>query len=317
MLYVVGGSLDPNIAHLMAALRRLRRTFVPILIGPNEQPTFHWDLESDVLLINGEAVRPTSVFLRYDVFANLSDQRPESAYRAHCWYVSVEGWLQAHPDVAVLNRNYSGTTNKIATLCLARDLGIAVPRTVLSNDFVELEGSGIISGHVVKPVIGGEYTRRMSDVLPSAERRGRGGAAPAIVQEELVSPDFRVYQIGSTQTAFRIQSQAIDYRTDSACKIEHVEHIESELALSLRRLTRVLRLDFSAADYKVNARTGELEFLEINSAPMFVAFDRAARFTLTRQIFKHLQAICKSSSIRNDHMIGRCQPSQSLDAHGI
>lgn len=36
-------------------------------------------------------------------------------------------------------------------------------------------------------------------------------------------------------------------------------------------------LDFAAADYKTCADTGKLKFLEVNTAPMFVAFDCAEK----------------------------------------
>jgi hypothetical protein len=35
-------------------------------------------------------------------------------------------------------------------------------------------------------------------------------------------------------------------------------------------------LNFSALDFKTCQRTGRLKFLEINTGPMFVAFDKAA-----------------------------------------
>ena len=288
MLYVVGGELDPNIGHFQSALRRQRRKFTSILVGPGAHPSLHWDLSQDTLHVDGHAVTPTAVFLRYDVFANLADQRAETAYRAHCWYTSVEGWLVAHPTVGTLNRQYCGTTNKVATLCLAREMGLPIPRTLLSNDVTLLQAASASSKLVVKPVIGGEYTMHLRDVLPDTPKRGRSGAAPAIVQEELVPPDIRIYQIGRHQTAFRITSNALDYRIDANCLIQPMRVIGSELRRGLRQLTDALGLNFAAADFKVNARTGTIEFLEVNSAPMFAAFDQIVDGALSSHIVELL-----------------------------
>src|SRR5688500_14066772 len=103
MLYLCGGELDPNVAHLRNTLRRRRQAVRTLLVGAGSHPALHWDLQRDRLEIDGRGARPTAVFLRYDVFSSLADGRSETAYRAHCWYAALEGWLLAHPAVRMLN----------------------------------------------------------------------------------------------------------------------------------------------------------------------------------------------------------------------
>ncbi len=51
-----------------------------------------------------------------------------------------------------------------------------------------------------------------------------------------------------------------------------------------------LGLDFGAADFKICPRTGARLFLEVNSAPMFAGFDRAAGGALADTILDWLGA---------------------------
>jgi hypothetical protein len=49
-------------------------------------------------------------------------------------------------------------------------------------------------------------------------------------------------------------------------------------------------LDFGAADFKASPETGRPLFLEVNSAPMFAAFDRVAAGALCDAILDWLVA---------------------------
>ena len=63
--------------------------------------------------------------------------------------------------------------------------------------------------------------------------------------------------------------------------MEPAPALPAALARALLELAEALGLDWAAADFKTDPGSGELCFLEINSAPMFVAFDRACDGALT------------------------------------
>jgi D-alanine-D-alanine ligase-like ATP-grasp enzyme len=67
-----------------------------------------------------------------------------------------------------------------------------------------------------------------------------------------------------------------------------VASLPKRLTRQLKRLTDRIGLDFAAADYKTCANTGKLKFLEVNTAPMFVAFDRAGKGCITDAILRFL-----------------------------
>ena len=114
--------------------------------------------------------------------------------------------------------------------------------------------------------------------------------APAIVQERLSYPEYRVYLVGGDPTVFRLSSSEIDYRTDTAPTIEHVaaDSLPLEIRNGLLSLAEDVGLEFGAADLKTDRDTGELCFLELNNQPMFAAHDMRCGGALSRAIAEQL-----------------------------
>jgi hypothetical protein len=290
MLYVCGGQSDPNLVRFTKHLSRIGRKFRWVGVGPEQTPSFHWELDRDVLKINGRVASPQAMLLRYDVFSHLADGRPQTAYRAHCWYTSWEGWLLAHPSVGMLNRHHSGMTNKAAVLHLAKLAGFSTPTTTVTNDLRSARKfEARVGGRAIaKPVVGGEYTQRLQDAADNTSARDDVAAAPALVQRELVPPEVRVYRIGSSYKAFEVTSECLDYRADDRTVVTQLPSVDRDLRKRLQNLTRQLGLDYAAADFKFNAKSGNLDFLEVNSAPMFAAFDAASNGEVCQAILEFL-----------------------------
>jgi hypothetical protein len=198
-------------------------------------------------------------------------------------------WALAHEDVAFLNRGY-GTrhASKLYALHLARRLGLATPESLVTNDLQALDAADG-AGWIGKPVTGGEYTRLLADARADEAWRSRCAAAPAIVQRRLVGPELRVYRVGGRWFAFSLRSEALDYRATAEVRIDATP-APGGLTAPLGRLMDRLGLEFGAADFKACPETGRQLFLEVNSAPMFVAFDRAAEGALADAILDWLAA---------------------------
>jgi hypothetical protein len=279
LILVAGGARDPNVAALLGALRARGRRVAAVLVGGGSDPAIAWDLDADRLIASGEELRPQAAFVRHDVFEHLGDGREEASFRAFAWHAALSGWVAAHAEVRCFNRAALGRlTNKPEALCLARQAGLAVPPTLVTNALGDPADHGRWRGRVVKPVSGGGYCRRLPEVLRTTELRGGVAAAPAIVQPELAPPEVRVFAIAGELLAFRVVSEALDYRIDRAARVERmpVGDLPEGVAGGLMRLSSNMGLDFAAADFKACPETGRLLFLEINSGPMFAAFDRAS-----------------------------------------
>ena len=237
-----------------------------------------WDLAADVLTIDGEVVAPRAVFLRHDVFST------PSAGRAFAWYTTVLSWATVHPNVRLLNRRHPAHLLKPQQLLLARKCGLDIPATVITNDASALEA---MANRVAKPVAGGEYTQKLADALAAAPRRENALAAPAIVQETLVPPELRIYRAGDRFVSFHIVAGTLDYRTDANARVEPAKN-DRRLVAGLRKLTDALQLDFAAADFKRCPKTKRMLFLEVNSGPMFAAFDAASDGAVSRALIRAL-----------------------------
>lgn len=272
---MAGGSLDPNLDHLEARARARGLPLTSLRVGPGLHPRVRWDLLGDALLVDGQPLRPTAIFLRHDVFAAMQDPRPAVAERAMAWHTLVSGWALAHDDVRVPNRcSRQYGANKPLSLYMARRAGLRVPATALTNDVAALR-QGSAWPRVVKPIDGGALCEPLEDVLARTPEQGGAAASPAIVQERLEPPELRVYVVGQRLFAFRVISDVLDYRASSRTRVEPAAALPAALARALLALAEQLGLDWAAADFKTDPGSGELCFLEINSAPMFVAFDRA------------------------------------------
>jgi hypothetical protein len=280
---VAGGDRDPNLAALAATLARRGVPHHLLAVGTDHHPTVAWDLGADRLEIDGRAARPAAVFLRHDVFTHLADRRAASAHRALAWSTTVAAWIDAHPEVRCLNRGNGlrAAPAKPYQLRLAAECGLEVPETLVSNQLPAIETFLPGCPKIVKPVAGGDHARRLDEALADAETRDAAAPAPAIVQRELVPPERRVFTVAGRLLGFTVASEALDYRTDPATRVEPWPKVPRKLGAALLRLMDALSLDFAAADFKTCPDTGRLLFLEINNGPMFAAFDRAADGAVT------------------------------------
>ena len=278
---VVGGADDPNLHALSDALVRRGAAHDLVLVGADSHPWIEWDLQRDTLILDGRPLDPTAAFVRHDVFTHLADGRAASANRAFAWHQSLSGWVLAHPSVRTFNRKNPGAANKPHTLVLARECGLEIPRTIVTNARDRALAACEGGPGIAKPVAGGGLCRPLEQALAAADARNEKVlASPAIVQAQLVAPELRVYVIGSCVLGFVVESAHLDYREVHDARVLPTT-IDPELSNRLLALTQRMGLDFAAADFKTSADDGRPRFLEINTGPMFAAFDRAAGGGLT------------------------------------
>jgi hypothetical protein len=281
---IAGGDSDPNLAALVSAFAGRGLLCETLFVGSQTHPRITWNFDQNALVINGIEKSPGAVFLRYDVFTSLADHRRASAFRAHAWFTTIAGWALTQPKVRMFNRaSAQSVTNKLEVLRLARELGLEIPVTTVTNDHALLSSMVAQQQLIAKPVNGGDYTRELADVMSGAPQREGSLAAPSFVQERLVPPEVRVYWIAGRTFAFQVVADALDYRTTSDCKVVPIEDdaLPRQISQGLGRLMERLEMDFGAADFKTCPVTGQLRFLELNNGPMFAAFDNACEGRLT------------------------------------
>lgn len=260
MLLVAGGQLDPNVGRLLRRVLARRIPFKDVLVGPALRPSLCYALDGD-LEIDGVPLAVRSCFLRHDVFLAQKTGSEADQRAALNWFQAIKGWALSRPDVRLLNRHIRrADQGKVETLARARECGLAIPPTVVANRAVLATSSEGIR----KPVAGGELT----ETVGPDDRLDY----PYILQPRLPGPELRLFRVGSQLIALRIDSPDLDYRRHHNARI--VGHdVPLELGPPFLSLCDSYGLDFAAGDF-MQAADGAWTFLEVNSQPMFAAFDR-------------------------------------------
>jgi hypothetical protein len=298
---LAGGHQDPNLTVLADAAQRMNVEILDLRLSANESPAFCWspgdggprfhypsaqhpsaEHQSAEPGIAGKTgfsetiarqISATGAFIRHDVFGGMQDPRPEVSTRAAGWYQTVMGWLLSERRIRVFNRNISSIAmNKPASLVLAREAGLRIPQTWVTNE-VSKFSSEQLEQMIAKPVLGGDYCYSLAEALAKTDLRNGLAATPAIVQKKLIAPEIRIYVIGRSSFAFEVRSRSLDYRVNQDAELIFLPEVPQEAAM-LRKLMARLGMDFGAADFKTDSETGQLVFLELNTSPMFARFDQ-------------------------------------------
>lgn len=285
-LLLAGGDTDPQLVRL---LKRAALYGIPVqclLTGQSGLPRLHWDIQRKQLLDDGDVVTASAAFIRQDVFAYLNSKDAQDNVAAREWYIAVSGWLMASPSIRMFNRPFQscGAVNKPYVLHLALTMGFNVAQTYVSNDIPAMNALYDSGSWITKPVTGGAYCTPLE---PHEGRLNNRLSYPQMVQQRLDQPELRVFRVGEAWFGFQVISDVLDYRTSSATRMKVVD-VPAELVEKLTLLSDHLGLDFAAADFKTDARTGQLQFLEINTNPMFAGFDQVAAGALSDALLKHL-----------------------------
>ena len=272
MILVAGGQLDFNIGALLQRMLRRRVKFIEALIGPDRIPRLRIDLERDRLFLDGRQIRPTACFMRHDVFMAQSLRTAEANAAALNWYVAIKGWELAHDEVRGFNKDsFFAESNKLRNLYLAKRHGLAVPRTILTNEFAAARKA--MRGPLIqKPAAGGELTGDFAALKKLLAAGTAVGRYPRFVQRRMRRPELRVFRVGDELLGFSLSSPDLDYRAALRSRLKPAR-VPAALGEKFHALCTTLGLDFAAADFMRAPGGGGHVFLEVNSQPMFAAFD--------------------------------------------
>lgn len=271
MILVAGGELDFNLDALLRRLLRRRVKFARALLGAERIPRLAIDLDKDRLVLDGKSIRPTACFMRHDVFLAQTLRTVEANAAALNWYMAIKGWELAHDDVRGFNKRALNSDNKLSNLCLAMRHGLRVPRTLLTNEFAAARRA--LRGPLIeKPAAGGELTGHFDALTAKLAAGTAVGRYPRFVQPRLLRPELRVFRVGDELIGFSLRSPDLDYRAALRSRLKPAR-VPKALGDKFYAFCSAVGLDFAAADFMRDPRGGEHRFLEVNSQPMFAAFD--------------------------------------------
>ena len=141
---ICGGANDPNILCLESAAKRLEVKHCLVLHSKTKELEFTLDYQAAQLTIDGKALRPRGAFVRYDVFG-ASNVAENGLDRSYGWFSSCMGAIASFPNVRIHNIRMDLRANhKSFMLAHARDHGLKIPKTIISNSKLDVLGLSLI-----------------------------------------------------------------------------------------------------------------------------------------------------------------------------
>lgn len=173
-------------------------------------------------------------------------------------------------------------------LQIAKQVGLRIPRTIISNDPVDIRTAYDAFGPlIVKPARSGHFLEGGKEfsiftslmALSDLEKLHDAKWSPSIYQEHIKKIyDIRVTVVGSKLYAVAIHSQtdpeaSVDWRRTANPELPHsVIELPPLVATQLRALMGLLNLEFGCIDM-ILSEQGEYVFLEVNPSGQWLWLD--------------------------------------------
>ena len=288
-LLIAGGAADGNLGWLASTASRLGWAVETLLVDADTPPGFAWDLATGRARLDGRPLEARAAFVRYDVFPQLKGGTAGAIAGAMAWYAAVTAFCDAE-GVFTLNRGISPiSASKPAMLRKAAACGLAIPATLVTNSEADARTFATGPG-IAKPVAGGSYVVSLDEAIGGTKWESGRAPSPAIVQPMLAYPERRIYRVGAQFFVFDIASRTLDSRLDGDMQITSMgtETLDPAVLGGLVTLTDEIGCDFCAVDMKTDPGSGALLFLELNSSPMFLAYDKAGGGAMSEAMVRYL-----------------------------
>lgn len=161
---------------------------------------------------------------------------------------------------------------KPVQLARIASLHVPVPPTLLTNDPQEVRAFAAKHPRlIVKPVQGGDHTRRLSPEHLTHENLANLRYAPITLQAEVPGTNVRVFVAGQRVLACEVNTPAIDYREDAEAQLM-IHPLPPPIEAMSRAIARELKMLWTGIDFRLTP-DGQYVFLEANPSPMFLGFE--------------------------------------------
>lgn len=289
MILLCGIPSEPPLAMVREELARLS---VPTLLF-NQREFAQWGIELSIaagravgwVTVDGRRLRledVRGVFLRLmddRHLPELQDEPPDSPRRRYCRGVhdALMRWCEV-TSARVVNRlaPMGSNSSKPYQLQLIRELGFAVPETLITSDPDAVLEFRRTHGRVVYKSISG--VRSIVHTLEDADlqRLHLIRWCPTQFQAYVEGHDVRVHVVDTAVFATRIDSGATDYRyaqrqINRSAELAPTE-LAPEAAAACVKLARGLGLAFAGIDLRVSA-DGRVTCFEVNPCPAFSYYE--------------------------------------------
>ena len=173
-------------------------------------------------------------------------------------------------------------------LAVAAAIGLNIPHTYTGNDAVDIsEFVACNQDAIYKPVYGGAHCARVTkSQLTQAHLKKVLKISPVTIQQYIPGINIRTFVIGEVVFSAAIESNAVDYRTESEPRITPMQ-IPAELARKAIHLKTAFGMQWTAIDWR-KTNNDDYYFLEANPSPMFIHFEQQTGYPITDSLLKLL-----------------------------
>ena len=183
---------------------------------------------------------------------------------------------------------YQFHQEKPLQLRLAKQLGVTIPATLVSNDPQQI--TEFVEAHdrvIFKPVSGGSYARYVTQEHLKPERLNAAlKVSPVTLQEYIAGTNIRSYVIGDYVCSAEIRTDAVDFRDDIRAEIIPIATPEA-IQQQCKAIASAFSLEWTGIDWRRKTRS-EYVFLEANPSPMFIYFEQQTGFPITQKLIELL-----------------------------
>ena len=296
MIIILGGRNDEHCIHVANHLDKLKEEYC--FLDTRNYPIFNWEATSQncgSIITEGKRILfgdIKSVYWRnyYSVpFEKISDdefvskmvQREKESALSSLFYSLKTNWVNSIKAFELHKK-------KAYLINLMKENNIRVPNTLITDDKDRIEDFFDKNNNkiIVKPILGGAYTEKLSKNDLTKERLDSLITSPVQFQELIDGVDIRVYAFKDEIYAIRIEADTIDFREDLNAKLIKTE-LPKNICEDCKKVMQISALKYSGIDIRLSNQ-GEYVFIEANPAPMFIYAEKQTKYPLTQSLINLL-----------------------------
>ena len=223
--------------------------------------------------LNGDELNITSVYWREIDFFSLGDFDNDFANTV----AATQLFFQAFPKALWCNPWLAFVDHQTKVLQYAKVPALK-PSTIFTNDVDDaIDFASQFDAVAVKPIAGGEYTKKLTK---KKHIRKLDLTTPLCFQEYIEGTNVRTFVIDNQVFAADVVTDDVDFRTGDFDYIPI--DLEPEHYQQCLDITKTLGYNWTAIDWI--RRDNHYYFLEANFSPMFLYFEEATGYPITRSL---------------------------------
>lgn len=263
-------------------------------------------LEDEILDLKIPLHEIRAVYYRRPELPNISSlnlSKEENTFVLNEYLFCLEGIYRSLSNAYWFNDVYSirHSENKMFQLRLAKEIGLVIPKTLITNDYNEALKfyKSCNEFCIVKPLKSGQLGKNSNKVIFTSSlkefpvSKDSINSAPLLLQEQIDKKfDIRTVIVGASHFSAKIHSQEnmasrIDWRASKSIPKHSRYSLSKEIFQEVQKLMQRLDLRYCAVDFVIDFKDN-IYFLEINPNGQWAWIENQLGYPIAKSITKKL-----------------------------